>query len=165
MKETSLKDIFLKKMMDYFGDDKKRIIHSKEVTAYAEKILKEEGGDYNVVIPAAVLHDIGIKECERKYNSTSGQLQEKECPPIAESILKDLKIKPAIIHEVCQIIGSHHSPGEVDTLNFHIIWDSDWLVNMKDEYDISDKNKLAKIVNKIFKTRTGKKLAKITYSL
>lgn len=150
-------------MIRYFGDDDKRIGHARKVTLYAEKILKTENGDPKVVIPAAILHDIGIKECEKKYNSAGGQLQEKEGPPIAKKILEEREIKQEIISEVCSIIACHHSPGEINTLNFNIIWDADWLVNLKEEYDLENKERLKKIIEKIFMTNTGKRLAKQIY--
>lgn len=158
-----MEEKILKKMTEYFGDDKKRICHAQEVLRYAKELLKNEVGNRDVVIFAAILHDIGIKECERKYNSTSGQLQEREGPPIARKILEDLKIKEEIIDQVCRIVASHHSPGEVTTLNFKILWDSDWLVNLKDEYDIRDKKKLERIIEKVFMTKTGKTKAREIY--
>jgi len=37
---------------------------------------------------------------------------------IARSIMEKLGIKESIIEDVCNIIGNHHSPGKIDTLNF-----------------------------------------------
>lgn len=153
----------LMEMKKYFGPDKKRIKHAEKVLCYVKKILKEEQASYDVVMPAAILHDIGIKECERKYNSTDGQLQEKEGPPIAREILEKLKIKQEIIKEICEIISSHHSKGEINTLNFKVIWDADWLVNLKDEYELKDIQKIKNIISKVFLTQTGKKIAERVY--
>lgn len=153
----------LEKVEKYFGPDTRRIRHAQKVLKYAKEILGKEGGDGQIVIASAILHDIGIKECESKYNSTSGQLQEKEGPPIARSILQKLYASEEIISEVCQIIASHHSPGEVDTLNFKILWDADWLVNLRDEYNIEDKKRLKSIIEKTFLTETGKMKAREIY--
>lgn len=153
----------LNRMKKYFGADARRIRHAQNVLGYARELLKKEKGDRDIVIAAAILHDIGIKECERKYNSTSGQLQEKEGPAIARKILEDLKAGQDAIREICRIIASHHSPGEVDTMNFKILWDSDWLVNLKDEYDIKDRKKLEDIIEKVFLTQTGRIKAKKIY--
>ncbi len=153
----------LNRMKKYFGADARRIRHAQNVLGYVRELLKKEKGDRDIVIAAAILHDIGIKECERKYNSTSGQLQEKEGPAIARKILEDLKVGQDTIREICQIIASHHSPGEIDTMNFKILWDSDWLVNLKDEYDIKDRKKLEDIIEKVFLTQTGRIKAKKIY--
>ena len=150
-------------MKGVFGDDGKRIDHAINVTKYAKLLLREEAGNEEVVIAAAVLHDIGIHEAERKYGSTSGPHQEKEGPPIARSIMEKLGIKEGIIEDVCNIIGNHHSPGKIDTLNFKILYDADWLVNLSDEYEFQDKEKLSRIIDKIFLTDSGKKIARKIY--
>lgn len=160
---TGLTSSLLNRMKKYFGTDTRRIRHALKVLRHAKELLKKEKGDRDVVIAAAILHDIGIKECERKYNSTDGQLQEKEGPSVAKKILRDLKVSPGPISEICRIISSHHSPGEVNTINFKILWDSDWLVNLKDECNIDDKKKLERIIDKVFLTRTGKIRAKDIY--
>ena len=46
------------------------------------------------------------------------------------------------------------------TLNVKILYDADWLVNLSDEYDCRDKEKLAKKIKKIFLTGEGKRVAK-----
>jgi len=162
--KMDVKEKVLLEMMNYFKDDLKRIEHARKVLMYAEKILEDNPqADRNVVVISAILHDIGIKEAERKYGSADGQLQEKEGPAVAKEILQKLGVKKEVIDEVCQIIASHHSPGEVNTLNFKIIWDADWLVNLKDEVDINNKEKLKGIIDKVFMTDTGKRIAKEIY--
>lgn len=153
----------LDKMREYFGEDKRKIKHAEKVLTYAKEIMKEEEDNVQVVITSAILHDISIKNCEVKYGSSDGQLQEKEGPPIAREILKDLKFDEGVISEVCSIIASHHSPREINTLNFNILWDADWLVNMKDECSMNNKSKMSKIIIKIFRTATGRQLAEKIY--
>lgn len=150
-------------MRTYFGADRRRINHALRVTGYAEELLAREKGDREVVIAAALLHDIGIPEAERKYGSTSGDLQEREGPPVAREILASLGFDAHVIDEVCAIIASHHSPGELDTDNFRIIWDADWLVNLGDEFDVIDSGKTRELIRKIFQTTTGKTMAEQLY--
>ncbi len=150
-------------MRAYFGSDQRRIDHALRVAGFAEEILKSEKGDRLVVIATAILHDIGIREAERKFASSAGNLQEQEGPPVAREILTGLGLAEAVIDEVCEIIGSHHSPGEVDTDNFRIIWDADWLVNLGDEFDLTDSDKTRGMIAKIFQTVTGKGLAERIY--
>ena len=158
-----LENKIIDNMKQYFENDKKYIDHALKVLSYTKELLKQEKGDSQIVFTTAILHDIGIKLCKKKYNSTGGQLQEIEGPPIARKILKELEVDSKIIDEVCDIIASHHSPGEINTLNFKIIWDADWLVNLEDEYNIKNKEKLEKVINKIFLTKTGKNLGKLVY--
>jgi hypothetical protein len=147
-------------MVAYFGSDAKRIDHARRVTGYAEQLCRTEGGEPRVVIAAALLHDIGIHEAERKYRSTAGKYQEIEGPPIARRILTGLSFEAGDIDEVCEIIAHHHSPGRITTKNFSIICDADWLVNLPDEHDIHDRERVARIVAKVFRTAAGKKLAR-----
>lgn len=149
-------------MENYFDQDKKRINHAHQVTEFAQQIMANEKGHPIIVLAAAVLHDIGIHAAEKKYGSTSGHYQEIEGPPIARNILEKLELSKKDIDEVCDIIASHHSPGEVDTLNFKILYDADWLVNLKDEYDLEGE-KLARVIDRVFLTETGKDIARTIY--
>jgi hypothetical protein len=146
-------------MEAYFGDDARRIDHALRVTAFACRLMEDEPADPDLVVATALLHDIGIREAERKYGSSAGNLQEIEGPPVAREILARLGYAESFITEACAIIASHHSPGEVDTDNFRIIWDADWLVNLGDECDLSDKEKCRKIITKTFITSSGKRMA------
>src|SRR5512139_1287647 len=88
-------------MKYYFGADQRRIDHALRVTGFAGEILAHEPGVREVVIAAALLHDIGIREAERKYGSSAGNLQELEGPPVAREILSSLGYSEALIAEVC----------------------------------------------------------------
>lgn len=150
-------------MEAYFGQDAKRVSHAHRVTEYAEELLKQEAGDYPVVIAAGLLHDIGIHAAERKHGSTAGKYQEQEGPPIAREILSRLGFPEPQIEEVCQIIAHHHSPGVINTKNFKILYDADWLVNLHDEYNTGDKTKLSTAIEKLFLTDRGKARAREIY--
>jgi len=160
---NTTKATLIKAMADYFNGDAKRINHALRVTQYAEELLQSEAGDYPVVIGAAVLHDIGIHQAEKKYGSTSGKYQEIEGPPIARQILTELGFEQKQIEEICEIIAHHHSPGKVSSKNFAIVCDADWLVNLNDEYGIRDRSKLSKIIDKVFLTSSGKARARELY--
>jgi HD superfamily phosphodiesterase len=153
----------MRAMEAYFGGDAKRINHARRVTEYAEELLKGEAGDYPIVIGASVLHDIGIHQAQQKYGSTIGKYQEKEGPPIARGILTGLGFERNHIEEICEIIAHHHSPGRINTRNFKVLYDADWLVNLRDEYDIRDKAKLASIIDRVFLTESGRVMAREIY--
>ncbi len=154
-----LKDRVAVEMKRYFRQDFKRIGHAGKVARYAERIGKAEKGDMVVVICAAYLHDIGIHEAERKYNSAAARHQEEEGPPIAREILTRLSASREIIDEVCDIVGHHHHPRDEETLNFKIVYDADLIVNLEEEEKPLDKEKLAAIIEKSFFTDGGRKLA------
>lgn len=142
-----------------FGDDDRRINHALKVLGHAETILRSEPGSPLVVRAAAILHDIGIHEAERKHGSAAARFQEIEGPAIARAILEKLGLDAADVEHVCRIVGSHHSARDIDTPEFRIIWDSDWLVNIPGELPEMSKDKLAEKIRTVFRTPTGRDLA------
>lgn len=162
-KSETLKGRLIKELEDYFGEDIKRINHAKKVMHFAEELLKLENGDWHIVIPASILHDVGIKISEQKYGSSAGHYQEKEGPAIAKKILLKIGVKNKDIDEICEIIRYHHSPGKINTKNFKVLYDADFLVNLKEELGIKDRAKLENIINKAFLTDAGKQIARKTY--
>jgi hypothetical protein len=146
-------------MKTYFNGDQKRIEHALTVLEYAERIQNVEGGDLLVVKTAAIFHDIGIHEAERKYGSSAGKYQEIEGPRIAEDILRKHDISTETIEHICRIIANHHSAKNIDTIEFRIIWDADWLVNLSANFHDAKKDDLRKIIDKVFKTNEGQKIA------
>jgi len=156
-----LKDRVAIEMKSYFQKDFKRIGHAVKVARYAEKIVKEEKGDPAVVLSAAYLHDIGIAEAERKYQSTAAHYQEQEGPIIARNILTALGADPEMIEEVCDIIGHHHHPREHETVNFKVVYDADQIVNLEEKLEDSplSPDKLNEKLSRAFLTDSGKDLA------
>jgi len=157
-----LKDMIAIEMKKYFKSDFKRIGHASRVARYAEQIGKKEGdGNLLVILAAAYLHDIGIHEAEKKYSSTAPKYQEQEGPPIAKKIMEKLKVSDKMISEVCDIIGHHHHPKEDETVNFKVLYDADLIANIEDNHSESPitKEKLQKIINKSFLTKSGVDIA------
>jgi HD superfamily phosphodiesterase len=142
-------------MRNVFGADERRINHALTVLEYARRILRGEAGDVGVVTAAALLHDIGIHEAERKYNSSAARYQELEGPPIAEGILESLGAEPEFIAEVCDIVGHHHSPRLGETTNFKILYDADLITNIRESANPPRKMTRKAIEKKKFMTPTG----------
>lgn len=154
----------MKKMIEYFQTDVRRINHALKVFDFAQIISDDESLDKKtkeIIIYAAILHDIGIKEAEKKYNSSMGTYQEVEGPSIAYEMLSDLKISEEIINRVCLIIGNHHSYTKINGIDFQIIVEADFLVNIFE--DNMSKEVIEKINANIFKTESGKKLIRTMY--
>jgi len=118
---TIVRQKLINEMKTVFGSDEKRIKHALAVLDYAERIQAVEGGDPLVVKAAAILHDIGIHEADRKYGSPAGKYQEIEGPPLAEEILRKHDLSPEIVEHVCGIIANHHSAKGIDTTEFRIL--------------------------------------------
>jgi len=161
-KDDLLKDRVAIEMKRYFKNDFRRIGHATRVARYAERIGKSERGNMAVILSAAYLHDIGILEAEKKYGSTAAQYQEKEGPPIAESILNKLQAKDQLIAEVCNIIAHHHHPGADESLDFKVVYDSDLIENIDERQKENplDRNKLEDLCDNSFLTTSGREIAR-----
>jgi len=161
-RDNLLKDRVAIAMKRYFGHDFRRINHARRVANYAEEIGRSEKGDLAVILCAAYLHDIGIKEAERKYQSTLARYQEQEGPPVARAILEQVGGRPELIDEVCDIIGHHHHPRPQETVNFKALYDADLIVNLeeKEKETPIDRDRLADKINKGFLTDSGQALAR-----
>ncbi|MGE5582920.1 MAG: HD domain-containing protein [Bacillota bacterium] len=150
----------LAKMIAYFGDDVRRINHSLKVYGFAKTIA---GGEALLekrrltVELAAILHDIGIPEAVRKYNSSAGKYQEIEGPPIAAGMLGETGVGESISQRVCFLVGHHHSYGQINDLDFQILVEADFIVNI-DEGNVPEFGPVKNIRDKYFKTVTGLKI-------
>ena len=154
----------MKKMIEYFKSDVVRINHALKVLDFAIIMASDENIDKisrEIIVYAAILHDVGILEAERKYGSAMGKYQEIEGPFIAREILTALNIHDEIVDRVCYIIGNHHSYTKIDGVDFQIVVEADFLVNMFEE-DLK-KEAIENIRENIFKTGSGLRLVNTMY--
>lgn len=154
-----MRDKLIDDMKKVFAGDQKRIDHALSVLDYAEQIHAVEGGDPLIVRAASILHDIGIREAERKYGCSAGKYQEIEGPPIARKILTKYDLDEAVMEHICRIIANHHSGKEIDTLEFKILCDADRLVNIPEEFPDKERETLQKLIDKVFKTHSGRQIS------
>ncbi len=160
-KSELLKDRVAVEMKRYFRRDFKRIGHAMRVARYAEAIAQETGGEPAVILAAAYLHDIGIPEAERKYQSSGAKFQEEEGPPIAREILSRLGARTELVEEVCDIIAHHHHPRPEETPNFRAVYDADLTANLEErEKDEMPGEELASHIESHFLSEAGKALAR-----
>jgi HD superfamily phosphodiesterase len=159
-KRQALKERVAVEMKRYFGSDFRRIGHATRVARYAEEINQGEGGNTAVILIASYLHDIGIKEAERKYNSSAPEHQHREGPPVARQLLTELGADSELIDEVCDIVGHHHAPRPEETANFKVLYDADLLVNLEEKQaeKSSPAAQLEKIIERSFLTASGRQL-------
>ncbi len=161
-REDLLKDRVAIQMKRYYGRDFKRIAHATKSARYAEQIVKEEGGMPAVILSAAYLRGIGIKEAEEKHPDNPEKHQVEEGLPVATRILKNLDAKEELIEQVCDIISKIGKDGEKDDINVRILHDAELIVTIEERLKDSsiDKEEIDKLVNSSFLTDTGRKLAR-----
>ena len=119
-----------KLLVEFFGNDYRRINHALEVLKYAEKI-RDDGQecDYEILVAASLLHDIGIKRSEELHGYNNGKTQEEYGPPVARELLNGIGFPPDKTEKVCRIIGNHHSPSRHDYAELKILKEADRIVN------------------------------------
>ncbi len=118
-------------LIEYFEDDNRRIEHAFAVLKEAEllQIKGDTAYDDEIVIAAALLHDIGIKISEEKLGYNNGKTQEEFGPPAAEELLKSIDFPLAKIATVKDIISNHHSPSKYDYPELELLKQADRIVN------------------------------------
>ena len=146
-------------MIEYFGRDRRRINHFMKVYTLADTIAEGEGmpeREREALRVTALMHDIGIKLSEEKYNSCSGKYQELEGPAEARKILERLGADGELTERVCWLIAHHHTYSGIDAQDYQILVEADFLVNMDEDNESAEAIK--KVRQKIFRTKTGIKL-------
>ena len=111
----------------------------------------------------AFVHDIGIRIAEEKYGSCAGPLQEKEGPAAAKAMLEEIGYDEKLIDRVCHIVGHHHTYTNIDGIDYQILVEADFLVNL---YEGNESHEAALTAyRKIFKTEAGKKMCRELYCI
>lgn len=154
----------IQKMINYFGNDVRRINHALKVHSFSKTIgLKENISENKLFVLelSAILHDIGIKISEEKHSCSSGKYQKIEGPAVAEELLKDEIINEENINRTKFLIGNHHTYKKIDDVDFQILIEADFLVNIYED-EMSEEN-IKSLRDKYFKTQTGIKLINSLY--
>jgi len=146
----------INEMISYYAKDPRRVNHFLKVYSFAKSIgdlekLNKETQD--VLEVAAIMHDIGIKISEEKYNSSAGNYQEIEGPPVAREMLSKFEFQKKFIDRVCYLIGHHHTYSKIDGIDYQILIEADFLVNIYE--DEIKEAQIKSIKEKYFKTKAG----------
>ena len=161
-----LKSRVKEKMIEYYAGDARRIHHFLKVHSFAKLIGEMEGvtgEELEILEVAALVHDIGIKNSEKKYGYNTGKTQEKEGPPEAEKLLIPLTDDAAFIERVCYLVGHHHTYTGIDGADYQILVEADFLVNLYE--DGAGKEAAKNAGERVFRTASGKAILHEMYDL
>ena len=162
-KENLLKDRVAIEMKRFFRQDFKRIGRATRMARYAEKIGKKEGGNLAVVLTAAYLYDIGIKEAEvTQHGGDGSSYNVAEGSHVARRILMKLGARDELVDEVCHIVSHSRRPQPGDSVNNRVVYDANLIVNLEErEKETPGGLKgLAGKIESLLLTETGRKLAR-----
>ena len=154
------------KMIEHDAGSAKRIQHFLKVHRFAQLIGRAEQLDEHlqfILECAAIVHDIAIGPCKKKYGRCTGDLQEKEGPAYARELLAAFDLPEEDIQRICYLVAHHHSYHSIDGLDYQILVEADLLVNLYEE-QISPEG-IESTLERIFKTQTGIKLCKTQFAV
>lgn len=156
----------IEEMISYNRGDAKRIQHFIKVHSFAKLIGETEDlspAELFVLETAAVVHDIGIKPSEAKYGRCDGKLQEQEGPEPARELLEKLGYEKTVIERVCYLVAHHHTYENVEGLDYRILLEADFLVNLYE--DGISKEGVQRVYEKILVTETGKRICREMFGI
>jgi len=164
MEKTRMLNSLIEQTARYFTGDPKRIHHFIKVYALSKTIAEQEGMDGDSLFTleaAAIVHDIGIPEAIRKYGDGSGKYQQTEGPPIARELLEKNGFDKAVVDRVCYLVSRHHTYTDIDGLDYQILVEADFLVNIYEGGTGSDA--VDSVRENIMKTSAGRALFEAMY--
>ncbi len=157
-------DLLALDMTSYYRGEPGRVQHFLKVHELSRIIGRGEGMDEEALFTletAAYVHDIGIKPAEEKYNSCSGKYQEELGPHEAGKLLSGLGFDKGVIERVCFLVGHHHTYNNIEGLDYQILVEADFLVNIFEENE--PKEAAETVLKNIFRTKTGIRIFKDMY--
>ena len=135
---TKLDDLALH-MITYYAADPARIQHFIKVHSFAALIARQEGMD------------------------AAGRYQEELGPAPARAMMLECGFTPAQADRVAYLVGHHHTYTNIDGMDYQILVEADFLVNLYE--DSVPKAAAQNALDKIFKTQTGKTICKEMFAL
>lgn len=110
--------------------------HTQDVLDLAFRLISKEGGERDIIIPAAILHDVGWSEVPEemrleartpKRDIRLARMHERASVKIAKKILAEAVNDSLQVTEILEIIDGHDTREEALSLNDKIVKDADKL--------------------------------------
>ena len=134
--------------------------------SFARIIGTKEGLDETslfILEAAAYTHDIGIRPAEEKYGRCDGKLQEQEGPEPARNMLLECGYSEAQAERVAYLVGHHHTYDAIDDIDYQILVEADFLVNLYE--DDASVEMASRAMERIFKTKTGIQICRTQFNM
>ena len=151
---------------EYFSGDPRRIQHFMKVYTYASlmgRMEKLSDDEQLILEAAAVVHDTGIKKSEELFGYNNGKLQEQYGPEAAEKLLRFCGFGEGQIERICYLVGHHHTYDNMNGIDYHILVEADFIVNLYEDGASVENVKTA--MERIFRTESGKRLLRTVFGL
>jgi len=135
-----------------YGEGSDTVSHAVRAQEYAKEIMRTEEGDPVVVLLAALLHDVGVREAQTGKG--------REGPPEARRILEEAGVHFTVVEDVCKSVGCEHGADAPDTPEARIAGDADRLAQLRQTAIALEPGLEDAWVEKRFHTEGGKNLAR-----
>ena len=118
----NLTDAINIEMIHYYQGDPQRIQHFTKVAAYCNLIARMHSlseREITLITIAGFIHDIGIKEGERRFSRSDGKIQEELGPDLAKELLSHHRtnLTEEEIQRLCYLVGHHHTYTNIDGID------------------------------------------------
>ncbi len=149
------------------------IPHLNAAVHYMKELIKTEGGNEKILLPAIILHDIGyagMLESEYTFEEIKGVKSDhmEAGAKMAGAILADVgNISEKEASEICRLIGIHDNLEEIKGRNAQLVFEADSLAQVdrdmvKPNFDRKNYLRFIEDFKKkrvpMFRTKTGKDL-------
>ena len=156
----------LVKMINYEQGCPHRVNHFLKVHSFARVIGEAEGLktlDQYILEVAAAMHDCGIRASLLKHGYYNGKMQEEEGPAVAEKMMLELGLEENIRDRVMFLIGHHHTYTNIDGIDYRILVEADFLVNIYEDELSADA--IESVKEKYFITKKGREILTSLYQM
>jgi HD superfamily phosphodiesterase len=129
--KNSIEKSLIKTIREYFGECY-IYNHTLGAVYWMKELIKKEGGDERILLPAIYLHDIGYPDSlgNKKNNymnhKAAKSMHMEVGASISKKILIDLKFDPTEIDEICHLISVHDTK-IIETFNEQMVFEADSL--------------------------------------
>ncbi len=152
------------------------VVHTQGVVKSMELLVANEGGDEDILIPAAILHDVGFSKISKDLQTNADLSKKREAQrqhlvlakDIIQEILEKVGYKQADIDKVVGIVEVHkfHDPKElekqllIDADNLSDVWSEQFYADIK-AYNHTPERVYVFRTRNTYYTKTAKKIAEI----
>lgn len=162
---NKIDELYLR-MTGYEAGCPERIHHFVKVHSFARMIAIAEKltpHERYTIEAAALVHDIGIKPAMEIYGTAAGPYQERAGMPEAKKLLDSLHFDLSVVDRVVYLVGKHHTYTDVDGIDYRILIEADFLVNLHENH--ASKEQVLEAYNAHFRTEAGRELCRTMFGI
>lgn len=112
-------------------------------------------GTRQIIQAAAILHDIAIGPCKKKYGSATQEQQQKMAPAIVSNFLKQCEYLPSARKRILKLVLTHHDYRPYQGMDHQVLMEADLIAGC---YEADCPEEQFRKIKPLFLTNTGMQL-------